>query len=229
MALGPRQGAPKGDQRLLRRATRRALVPREHDSRLVRREVVEPAEILLRNRITPLVEKDDDRSRPARGHHLRLARTASEARDADDLARRSRTGRRRAREDDGCRGSDDEERELARHFRDDTAFAVRPVSPMRLVQGGTYFRSSADRRCPQRDSNPRYHLERVATWAASRWGRPREDSCGRSYHPWPPGRLAQLVERLPYTQVAAGSSPAPPISISGARRSTALTAQQGAG
>jgi hypothetical protein len=65
--------------------------------------------------------------------------------------------------------------------------------------------------CPQRDSNPRYHLERVATWAASRWGRRAEDSCGPSYHPWPPGRLAQLVERLPYTQVAAGSSPAPPI------------------
>ena len=39
-----------------------------------------------------------------------------------------------------------------------------------------------------------------------------EDTRGRSYHPWPPGRLAQLVERLPYTQVAAGSSPAPPIS-----------------
>ena len=38
-----------------------------------------------------------------------------------------------------------------------------------------------------------------------------EDTRGRSYHPWPPGRLAQLVERLPYTQVAAGSSPAPPI------------------
>jgi hypothetical protein len=37
-----------------------------------------------------------------------------------------------------------------------------------------------------------------------------EDTRGRSYHPWPPGRLAQLVERLPYTQVAAGSSPAPP-------------------
>ena len=65
--------------------------------------------------------------------------------------------------------------------------------------------------CPQRDSNPRYHLERVATWAASRWGRPSEDTGGQSYHPWPPGRLAQLVERLPYTQVAAGSSPAPPI------------------
>ena len=25
--------------------------------------------------------------------------------------------------------------------------------------------------CPQRDSNPRYGLERAATWAASRWGR----------------------------------------------------------
>src|SRR4029078_12108156 len=68
--------------------------------------------------------------------------------------------------------------------------------------------------CPQRDSNPRYHLERVATWAASRWGRRGEDSCGRSYHPWPPGRLAQLVERLPYTQGAAGSSPAPPTRLS---------------
>src|SRR6266571_2708452 len=30
--------------------------------------------------------------------------------------------------------------------------------------------------CPQRDSNPRYHLERVATWAASRWGRPAQNS-----------------------------------------------------
>src|SRR6476646_415850 len=72
--------------------------------------------------------------------------------------------------------------------------------------------------CPQRDSNPRYHLERVATWAASRWGRPSEDTRGRSYHPWPPGRLAQLVERLPYTQVAAGSSPAPPTHAHGACR-----------
>ena len=26
-------------------------------------------------------------------------------------------------------------------------------------------------RCPQRDSNPCCHLERVVTWAASRWGR----------------------------------------------------------
>jgi hypothetical protein len=24
--------------------------------------------------------------------------------------------------------------------------------------------------CPQRDSNPRYGLERAVTWAASRWG-----------------------------------------------------------
>src|SRR4051812_26096435 len=31
----------------------------------------------------------------------------------------------------------------------------------------------AQQECPQRDSNPRYHLERVATWTASRWGRPR--------------------------------------------------------
>ena len=73
------------------------------------------------------------------------------------------------------------------------------------------FRMATGSECPQRDSNPRYHLERVATWAASRWGRRAEDTRGRSYHRWPPGRLAQLVERLPYTQVAAGSSPAPPI------------------
>ena len=56
-----------------------------------------------------------------------------------------------------------------------------------------------------------YHLERAATWATGRQARPGEGSCVRRYHPWPPGRLAQLVERLPYTQVAAGSSPAPPI------------------
>jgi hypothetical protein len=48
-------------------------------------------------------------------------------------------------------------------------------------------------------------------------GRP-EDTRGRSYHPWPPGRLAQLVERLPYTQVAAGSSPAPPTPRAAHRR-----------
>jgi hypothetical protein len=35
---------------------------------------------------------------------------------------------------------------------------------------------SVSGKCPQRDSNPRYHLERVATWAASRWGRPFEHS-----------------------------------------------------
>ena len=29
--------------------------------------------------------------------------------------------------------------------------------------------------CPQRDSNPRYSLERAVTWAASRWG-PRSES-----------------------------------------------------
>jgi hypothetical protein len=30
--------------------------------------------------------------------------------------------------------------------------------------------------CPQRDSNPRYGLERAVTWAASRWGRPSQDT-----------------------------------------------------
>src|SRR6478609_3120370 len=41
-------------------------------------------------------------------------------------------------------------------------------------------------------------------------GRARIPASGATIRP--PGRLAQLVERLPYTQVAAGSSPAPPIS-----------------
>jgi hypothetical protein len=41
----------------------------------------------------------------------------------------------------------------------------------------TAFRQERPRRlhevnqCPQRDSNPRYGLERAATWTASRWGR----------------------------------------------------------
>ena len=57
----------------------------------------------------------------------------------------------------------------------------------------------------------------MAAWAASRWGLPSEDTGGRRYHPWPPGRLAQLVERLPYTQVAGGSNPSPPIRERAAR------------
>src|SRR3954471_1070935 len=41
--------------------------------------------------------------------------------------------------------------------------------------------------CPQRDSNPRYHLERVATWAASRWG-PGTGRIAAAYAPpVPPG------------------------------------------
>src|SRR5579862_4081111 len=37
--------------------------------------------------------------------------------------------------------------------------------------------SESDPECPQRDSNPRYGLERAATWTASRWGQssPRLD------------------------------------------------------
>jgi hypothetical protein len=34
-------------------------------------------------------------------------------------------------------------------------------------------------RCPQRDSNPRYSLERAVTWAASRWGPGTECRGGR--------------------------------------------------
>src|SRR5215211_2121488 len=33
-----------------------------------------------------------------------------------------------------------------------------------------------DRVCPQRDSNPRYSLERAVTWTASRWGPIRPSS-----------------------------------------------------
>src|SRR3954465_11990728 len=32
--------------------------------------------------------------------------------------------------------------------------------------------------CPQRDSNPCYRLERAASWAARRWGRPRHNRTG---------------------------------------------------
>src|SRR5262245_53412717 len=39
-----------------------------------------------------------------------------------------------------------------------------PLKPSRHLEG-------ACPRCPQRDSNPCYGLERAATWTASRWGR----------------------------------------------------------
>jgi RNA polymerase sigma factor (sigma-70 family) len=41
--------------------------------------------------------------------------------------------------------------------------------------------------------------------------RPHAARSGRRYHQRPPGRLAQLVERLPYKQEVGGSSPSPPI------------------
>ena len=47
--------------------------------------------------------------------------------------------------------------------------------PPRVVQRRP--KRTASGRCPQRDSNPRYSLERAVTWAASRWG-PRKESTG---------------------------------------------------
>ena len=50
--------------------------------------------------------------------------------------------------------------------------------------------------CPQRDSNPRYHLERVATWAASRWGR-RERGYPRPELPSVAARAVSSAGRAP--------------------------------
>jgi hypothetical protein len=76
--------------------------------------------------------------------------------------------------------------------------------------GWTHQRQLVGRECPQRDSNPRYHLERVATWAASRWGRPTQDSRGARLH-WLHGPVAQLVEQGTFNPKVAGSIPARPI------------------
>jgi hypothetical protein len=65
-------------------------------------------------------------------------------------------------------------------------------------------------RCPQRDSNPRYHLERVATWAASRWGRPTQNSREARLH-WSGGPVAQLGEQGTFNPKVAGSIPARPM------------------
>jgi hypothetical protein len=51
-------------------------------------------------------------------------------------------------------------------------------------------------RCPQRDSNPRYGLERAATWTASRWGPG-------------PARIAAAIER-PVLPCPRGSRRGPP-------------------
>jgi hypothetical protein len=56
-------------------------------------------------------------------------------------------------------------------FRDSTASQIQGFlarSTLGFMRGAAFRKRS---KCPQRDSNPRYHLERVATWAASRWGR----------------------------------------------------------
>ena len=41
---------------------------------------------------------------------------------------------------------------------------------MRIVMVHAQRGPDSRGRCPQRDSNPRYGLERAATWTASRWG-----------------------------------------------------------
>jgi hypothetical protein len=66
-------------------------------------------------------------------------------------------------------------------------------------------------RCPQRDSNPRYGLERAATWAASRWGPGEPRIAGRILGT--SGPLAQLVEQGTFNPKVAGSSPARPTRI----------------
>ena len=58
------------------------------------------------------------------------------------------------------------------------------------------FRRRLVSECPQRDSNPRYHLERVATWAASRWGRP-ERGYPRSELPSVAARAVSSAGRAP--------------------------------
>src|SRR5262249_4765948 len=115
MALGRRHRSANRPQYLLRCAARRALVAREHDSRILRRQVVEPPEVLLWNRVAALVEEDDDRSRSAGSDDPRLVRAAAQTRDADDLARRYGPGRGRVYEGDDRCGRGDEKREPADH------------------------------------------------------------------------------------------------------------------
>src|SRR5262249_17407749 len=57
--------------------------------------------------------------------------------------------------------------------RDSTGTAPRRkccTSPNRGLAQLSAFTQSPLPVCPQRDSNPRYGLERAATWTASRWG-----------------------------------------------------------
>ena len=68
--------------------------------------------------------------------------------------------------------------------------------------------------CPQRDSNPRYGLERAVTWAASRWG-PGEECRGArgpriGFYTPPSGPVAQLAEQGTFNPKVVGSNPTRP-------------------
>ncbi len=67
--------------------------------------------------------------------------------------------------------------------------------------------------CPQRDSNPRYGLERAVTWAASRWGPAARIPPARRYTRRA-GPVAQLVEQGTFNPKVEGSSPSRPIAKS---------------
>ena len=68
--------------------------------------------------------------------------------------------------------------------------------------------------CPQRDSNPRYSLERAVTWAASRWGPARQcrgaSGAGLPAPTLARGPVAQLAEQGTFNPKVVGSNPTRP-------------------
>src|SRR2546426_7674908 len=66
---------------------------------------------------------------------------------------------------------------------------------------------AAGRQCPQRDSNPRYGLERAATWAASRWG-PGRPRIAAPFVRGIPGRETWRVTEPTSSSEQAGAAPA---------------------
>ena len=51
-----------------------------------------------------------------------------------------------------------------------------------LLERVSHGDASEHAECPQRDSNPCSHLERVVTWTTSRWGLVEEDSLAGCEH-----------------------------------------------
>src|SRR4029453_3132330 len=89
------------------------------------------------------------------GHPVLLSRTGRFA----ELTRASRR----------CRGWRGPETALGQHA---VLISAIPADVTRLTMLCSVGFGLAKRaKCPQRDSNPRYGLERAVTWAASRWGR----------------------------------------------------------